>query len=152
MEFILNNKKFLINNKELFINYLLVHAYFNKGYSKYDYDISFDFIEPLFDEEEISFEDIMEGTEELEELIEKEEISFIPSGITIDPEANGSYRITYYDLEFANVKDGEAIPLLIVLNSLLSHDPIITLAQIEEETDHFLEKFRSYSSYDSSSP
>jgi hypothetical protein len=51
-------------------------------------------------------------------------------------------------LEFVNVKVGEAIPLLIALNSLLTYRPIVTLAQIKEELDYFLEKFRSYENDD----
>ena len=45
MEFILNNKKYSINNHELYINYLMVDSYFRQNYSKYDYDIEFDFID-----------------------------------------------------------------------------------------------------------
>ena len=145
MEFILNNKKFSIINHELYINYLMVDAYF-KHYSKYEYDISFDFLNPVLDKEKIEFEDILEGTKLLEELIEKEEISFIPYGLNIEQHINGNFKITYQDLEFVNVNVGEAIPLLIALDSLLNHKPIITLTQIKEELDYFLEKFRSYSS------
>ena len=95
--------------------------------------------------EKIEFKDILEGTKVLEELIEKEQISFIPNGIQIDEHLNGNFRITYQDMEFVNVNVGEAIPLLIALNSLLTYKPIITLMQIKEELDYFLEKFRSYS-------
>ena len=150
MEFILNNKKFSIINHELYINYLMVDAYF-KHYSKsteqnikYEYDISFDFLNPVLDKEKIEFEDILEGTKLLEELIEKEEISFIPYGLNIEQHINGNFKITYQDLEFNNVNVGEAIPLLIALTSLLNAKPIVSLFQIEEELDHFLEKFRTY--------
>lgn len=145
MEFILNNKRYSIINHELYINYLMVDSYFRYDYSKYHYDISFDFIDPLLDKEKIEFKDILEGTEVLEEMIEKEEISFIPSGVRIDEQSNGNFRITYQDLEFANITVGEAIPFLIALNSLVTYKPIVSLFQIEEELNYFLNKFRSYS-------
>lgn len=145
MEFILNNKKYSIIDHELYINYLMVDSYFRDNHSKYEYDITFDFIDPLLEKEKIEFDDILEGTEVLRELIEREEISFIPSGVRIDEHLNGNFRISYQDLEFVNVKVGEAIPLLIALNSLLTYKPIVTLVQIEEELNYFLEKFRSYS-------
>lgn len=145
MEFILNNKKYLIVDHELYINFLMVDSYFRDNYSKYDYDITFDFIDSLLEKEKVEFEDIEEGTQTLMELIEKEQISFIPSGVRIDEHLNGNFKISYQDLEFVNVNVGEAIPLLIALNSLLTYNPIVTLTQIKEELDYFLEKFRSYS-------
>ena len=144
MEFIVNNKKYSIINHELYINYIMVDSYF-KYYSKYDYDIHFDFLKPILIKEKIEFEDILEGTRDLEELIEKNEINFIPSGLKIDEHLNGNFKITYQDLEFINVSVGEAVPLLIALTSLLNHKPIVSLCQIEEELNNFLEKFRSYS-------
>ena len=144
MEFIVNNKKYSIINHELYINYIMVDSYF-KYYSKYDYDIHFDFLKPILSKEKIEFEDILEGTKDLEELIEKNEINFIPSGLKIDEHLNGNFKITYQDLEFINVSVGEAVPLLIALTSLLNHKPIVSLYQIEEELNNFLEKFRSYS-------
>ncbi|MBE6502594.1 MAG: hypothetical protein E7Z79_09190, partial [Methanobrevibacter thaueri] len=74
MEFIVSNKKYSILNHELYINYLMVNEYFRR-YSKYDYDINFDFLNPILSKEHIDFDDILEGTKDLEELIEKEEIS-----------------------------------------------------------------------------
>lgn len=145
MEFILNNKKYSIIDHELFINYLMVDSYFRENQSKYEYGIKFDFITPLLEKEKIEFEDILEGTEVLKELIEKEEINFIPHGLIINEHVNGNFKIIYQDLEFVNVKVGEAIPLLIALNSLLTYKPIVTLTQISEELNYFLEKFRRYS-------
>ena len=55
MEFILDNKKYSLLNHELFINYLMVDNYFRNHYSKYDYDIRFDFVEPLLEKEKIEF-------------------------------------------------------------------------------------------------
>jgi len=145
MEFIVNNKKYSIIDHELFINYLMVDSYFRQNLSKYEYDISFDFITPLLEKEKIEFSDILEGTKVLEELIEREEINFIPYGLRIDEHLNGNFRITYQDLEFSNVAVGEAIPFIITLNSLISYNPIVPMFQIEEELTYFLEKFRSYS-------
>ena len=143
MEFIVANKKYSILNHELYINYLMVNEYFRQ-YSKYDYDIHFDFLNPILAKEKIDFDDILEGTGDLEELIEKGEIDFIPAGLRIDEHINVNFRITYQTLEFTNVNVGEAIPLLIALTSLLNHKPIVSLYQIEEELDCFLEKFRTY--------
>lgn len=143
MEFILNNKKYSIINHELYINYLMVSEYF-RSFSKYDYDIHFDFLEPILAKDKIEFDDILEGTKILEELIEKNEINFLPAGLRIDEHLNGNFMITYQDLEFKNVNVGEAIPLLIALTSLLDAKPIVTLYQIAEELNHFLGKFRKY--------
>lgn len=148
MEFVLNNKRYSIVNHELFINYLMVDSYFRYGYSKYEYDITFDFIDPLLSKEKIEFSDILEGTKVLEELIEKEQINFIPYGLRIDEHLNGNFKISYQDLEFTNVSVGEAIPFSILLNSLLTYKPTLTLSQIEEELDYFLKRFRSYSNND----
>lgn len=144
MEFILNNRKYSIQNHELFINYLMVDSYFRQGYSKYDYDIRFDFIEPILNKEKVEFEDILEGTEVLEELIEKQEINIIPHGLTISQVQDDLFTITYQDLEFEAVRVGEAIPLIIVLSTLLNHKPIVTLSQIEEELNNFIAMFRQY--------
>lgn len=143
MEFIVSNRKYSILNHELFINYLMVDSYFSQ-YSKYDYDIHFEFLDDVLSKEKIDFDDILEGTEVLKDLIEKGEINFIPAGLRIDEHLNGSFMITYQTLEFKNVSVGEAIPLLIALTSLLNYKPIVTLFQIEEELNHFLDKFRSY--------
>ena len=144
MEFILNNKRYGIQNHELYIKYLMLDNYFRKGYSTYDYDIEFDFITPILSKEKIEFEDITDGTKVLEELIEKEQINFIPPGLKIDEHANGNFQITYQDLVFSNIHIGEAIPLLIALNTLLNYKPTLSLFQIEEELNYFISQFRSY--------
>ena len=146
MEFILDNKKYSIINHELFINYLMVDNYFRHGYSKYDYDIAFDFVTPILLKDKVEFEDIMEGTKVLEELMEREKINFISPGLMIDELENSNFKITYQDLIFDDIHVGEAIPLLIALNSLLNYKPILPLTQIKEELDNFIEKFRSYNS------
>lgn len=145
MEFIIKNKKYSIINHELFINYLMVDSYFRQNMSKYEYDITFEFITPILEKEKIDFSDIQEGTKVLEELIEKNQIDFIPTGLIIEEQINGKFEIIYQDLKFSNIDVGEAIPLLIALDSLLKVKPIVTLSQISEELDYFLEKFRSYS-------
>ena len=142
MEFILNNKKYSIINHELFINYLMVDSYF-KQYSKYSYNISFDFLNPILKKEKIEFKDIEKGAEYLEELIKKGEVNFIAPGVSIN-QIKDKFEITYQDLKFKNVSVSEAIPLLIALYSLLNAKPIVVLGQIKEELDYFLEKFRQY--------
>ena len=144
MEFILNNKRYSILNHELYINYLMVDNYFRHHYSKFDYDIEFDFITPILGKDKVDFEDILEGTKELEELIEKEEISFIAPGLRIDETSDNKFDVTYQDLKFTDINVGEAIPLLIALNTLLNYKPIVPLTQIREELDNFIEKFRAY--------
>lgn len=143
MEFIVNNKKYSIINHELFIDYIMVESYF-RDYSKYDYDIHFDFLDSILDREKVVFDDILEETKNFEELIERGEINFIPYGLRIDLLQNRNFRISYQTLQFEDVTVGEAIPLMIALTSLLDHKPIISLYQIEEELDYFLEKFRTY--------
>ena len=144
MEFILNNKKYSILNHELFINYLMDDNYFRHHYSKYDYDIRFDFVTPILNKDKVEFEDILEGTKVLEELIERQKISFPPAGVRIDQISSEEFNISYHDLTFNEIRIGEAIPFLIALNSLVSYKPIVTLDQIKEELDNFIEKFRSY--------
>ena len=143
MEFILNNKKYSILNHELYINYLMVDSYFTE-HAKYDYDIHFDFLDSVLKKEKIEFEDILEGTKELEVLLDKGEINFIPPGLRIDEHLNGNFKVTYQTLEFMNVSVGEAIPLLIALTSLLNAKPTVAMFQIEEELNSFLDKFRKY--------
>lgn len=143
MEFIVSNKKYSIINHELFINYLMVDSYF-RDHALYEYDIHFGFLDSIYEKDKVEFDDILKGTEVLEELIEKNEIDFIPYGLRIDEQINGNFRITYQDLEFRDVSVGEAIPLLIALTSLLNHNPIITLTQIREELDNFLDEFKKY--------
>ena len=144
MEFILNNRKFAIENHELYINYLMVDNYFRHGFSKYDYDIKFDFITPLLNKEKVEFEDILEGTEVMEELLEKQKLNFIPSALEIETHDKINFKIRYQDLEFNNILVGEAIPLIIALSTLLSYKPTLSLFQIEEELENFIEKFRFY--------
>lgn len=143
MEFIVNNRKYAILNHELYIDYIMVESYF-KDYAKFDYDVHFDFLDYVLNREKVTFDDILEGTKDLEKLTEKGEINFTPPGLRIDMHLNENFKITYQTLEFTNVTVGEAIPLLIALTSLLEHKPVISLYQIEEELNHFLGKFRMY--------
>ena len=143
MEFIVGNKKYAILNHELYIDYIMVESYF-RDYSKYDYDIHFDFLDYVLDKQKVVFEDILEGTKHLEDLIERGEIDFTPVGLRIYEEPGETFRITYQTLEFGNITVGEAIPLLIALTALLNHKPVVSLYQIEEELNYFLDKFRKY--------
>lgn len=143
MEFLVNNRKYAILNHELYIDYIMVESYF-KDYAKFDYDVHFDFLDYVLNREKVTFDDILEGTKDLEKLTEKGEINFTPPGLRIDMHLNENFKITYQTLEFTNVTVGEAIPLLIALTSLLEHKPVISLYQIEEELNHFLGKFRMY--------
>ena len=144
MEFISNNRKYAIINHELYIDYLIVDSYFRQGHSKYDYDITFDFIDPLLSKDKVEFADILEGTKLLEELIEKQEVNFIKPDFVISQKANGDFVIYYQDLVFENLKVGEAIPVLICLYTLLDYKPVISLTQINEELENFIECFRKY--------
>lgn len=143
MEFIVNNRKYSILNHELYIDYIMVESYF-KDYSKYDYDIHFDFLDFVLDKKKVDFDDILEGTRYLEDRIEKGEINFTPTGLRIDLQLDRNFTITYQTLEFKDVNVGEAIPLMIALTTLLNYKPVVSLYQIGEELDHFLGKFREY--------
>lgn len=143
MEFVVNNRKYAILNHELYIDYIMVESYF-KDYSKFDYDIHFDFLDYVLEKEKVDFEDILEGTKYLEELIDKGQINFVPPGLRIDMHSNETFTITYQTLEFNDVTVGEAIPLMIALTSLLNYKPVVSLYQIGEELDYFLSKFRKY--------
>ncbi len=143
MEFIVNNRKYSILNHELYIDYIMVESYF-KDYSKYDYDIHFDFLDFVLDKKKVDFDDILEGTRYLEDRIEKGEINFTPTGLRIDLQLDRNFTITYQTLEFKDVNVGEAIPLMIALTTLLNYKPVVSLYQIGEELDYFLGKFREY--------
>lgn len=143
MEFILNSRKYSIQNHELYINYLMVDNYFRNGFSKYDYDIEFDFITPILLKEKVEFDDILEGTEVLEELIERQKINLIPMGLRIDEKEN-LFDISYQDIVFRDIHIGEAIPLIIALYTLLDYKPTLALTQIEEELEYFIIQFRKY--------
>ena len=124
----------------------MVDNYFRFGYSRYDYDIRFDFITPLLLKEKVEFDDILEGTEVLEELIEREKINFLPMGLRIDEDESHNFTITYQDLIFRDIHVGQAIPLLIALSTLLDYKPTLSLTQIEEELEYFIRQFKAYES------
>ena len=144
MEFILNGQKYSIINHELFIDYLLLDSYFRQKHSLYDYDIEFEFINPLLEKDKVTFEDIQKGSELLEELIENGKVNFIKSDFIISHYPNGNFKISYQNLVFEDIAPGEAIPLLIALYTLLDYKPAISLSQIEEELDNFIVQFRKY--------
>lgn len=143
MEFVVNNKKYAILNHELYMDYVMVESYF-KDYSKYDYDIHFEFLDYVLNKKRVVFDDILEGARYLEDYIENGEINFTPPGLRIDENQDSTFKITYQTLEFGNVNVSEAIPLLIALTTLLNYKPVISLYQIEDELNYFLAKFRKY--------
>ena len=147
MEFILDNKKYIISNHELLIDYLIIDQYFRSNYSKYDYDIKFDFITPLLKKDKIEFEDILEQTKVLEELIEKQKINFVDYNFKIKQDIDGKFQISYQNIVLNDINVGEAVPVLILLTSLSKVTPILSLNQIKEEVEFFIEKFRSYGEY-----
>ena len=144
MEFILDNRKYSIIDHELYIDYLIVDSYFRQGHCKYEYDIRFDFLNPILEKDKVEFEDILEGTDVMMELIEKEELTFLKPDFRIHQHVNSNFKVSYHDLDFNNLTVGEAIPVLIALNTLLDAKPVVSLTQIEDEITNFIEKFKSY--------
>lgn len=137
MEFILNNNKYQISDLEVFVDYLLVENYFKDS----KYNISFDFLSDF--DKKLDFEDLKKGAKLIRDL----NITFVNPNFIIKPHKNGNFKITYQSISFENINVGEAIPVLIVLNSLLSYKPAISLDEIKLETDNFIntqrEKFNN---------
>lgn len=137
MEFILNSNKYQISDLEVFVDYLLVENYFKDS----KYNISFDFLSDF--DKKLDFEDLKKGAKLISDL----NITFVNPNFIIKPHTNGSFKITYQSISFDNINVGEAIPVLIVLNSLLSYKPAISLDEIKSETDIFIntqrEKFNN---------
>ena len=132
MEFILNNNKYLISDLEVFVDYLLVDSYFKNT----KYSIHFDFLDEF--NKKLDFDDLKRGAKLIKDL----NITFINPNFQIEPYPNGNFKITYQSISFSNIDVGEAIPLLIVLNSLLSYKPAITLDEIKLEVDKFIKTQR----------
>ena len=128
MEFILNNKKYQISNLEVFVDYLLVNSYFKDT----EYDIHFDFLDEF--DRKLDFNDLKKGAKLIDDL----NIDFINPNFKIEQHLNGNFKISYHSISFANINVGEAIPVLIVLNSLLSYKPAISLDEIKSEVDIFI--------------
>lgn len=128
MEFILNNNKYVISDMEVFIDYLLVQSYFRNS----RYDIHFDFLDDF--NKNLDFDDLKRGAKLIAEL----NVSFTNPNFIIEQHLNGNFRISYQGISFSNVDVGEAIPVLIVLNSLLSYTPAISLDEIKSEVDIFI--------------
>ena len=128
MEFILNNNKYLISDLEVFVDYLLVDSYFKNT----KYSIHFDFLDEF--DKKLDFNDLKRGAKLINDL----NISFINPNFKILPNPKGNFTITYQSISFADINVGEAIPVLIVLNSLLSYKPAITLDEIKLEVDKFI--------------
>ena len=132
MEFILNNNKYLISDLEVFVDYLLVNSYFKST----KYDITFDFLDEF--NKKLDFDDLKRGAKIIKDL----NITFINPNFQIEPYPNGNFKIIYQSISFSNIDVGEAIPVLIVLNSLLSYKPAITLDEIKLEVDKFIKTQR----------
>ncbi|WP_407413251.1 hypothetical protein [Methanobrevibacter sp.] len=130
MDFILNGIKYRISDLEVFISYLFADKYFESS----DYDISFDFLDGF--RKELTFEDLSRGAEIIAEM----NPGFINPNLTI--EAGETFNIGYQSIKFTDLYPGEAISVLIVLNSLIEHKPALTLDEIEGEVDTFIASHR----------
>ena len=132
MEFVLNGIRYQISDMEVFVAYLIVDRYFEDS----DYDIHFDFLDGY--KGDLTFEDLNEGAE----LISNLNVNFLNPIIIIENHANGNFRISYQSISFSNIYVGEAIGVLIALNSLIEYRPAITLDEIKIEVDRFIETQR----------
>ena len=126
MDFILNGIKYRISDLEVFISYLIADKYFESS----DYDISFDFLDGF--RKELTFEDLSRGAEIIAEM----NPNFINPNFTID--GGETFSIEYQSIRFTDLYPGEAISVLIVLNSLIELKPAITLDEIEAELRTFI--------------
>lgn len=132
MEFVLNGIRYQISDMEVFVAYLIVDRYFEDS----DYDIHFDFLDGY--KGDLTFEDLNEGAE----LISNLNVNFLNPNFIIKNHANGNFRISYQSISFSNIYVGEAIGVLIALNSLIEYRPAITLDEIKIEVDRFIETQR----------
>lgn len=132
MEFVLNGIRYQISDMEVFVAYLIVDRYFKDS----DYDIHFDFLDRY--KGNLTFEDLNEGAE----LISNLNVNFLNPNFIIENHANGNFRISYQSISFSNIYVGEAIGVLIALNSLIEYRPAITLDEIKIEVDRFIETQR----------
>ena len=132
MEFVLNGIRYQISDMEVFVAYLIVDRYFKDS----DYDIHFDFLDGY--KGDLTFEDLNEGAE----LISNLNVNFLNLNFIIENHANGNFRISYQSISFSNIYVGEAIGVLIALNSLIEYRPAITLDEIKIEVDRFIETQR----------
>ncbi len=126
MDFILNGIKYRISDLEVFVSYLIADKYFESS----DYDISFDFLDGF--RKELTFEDLSRGAEIIAEM----NPNFINPNFTID--GGETFSIEYQSIRFTDLYPGEAISVLIVLNSLIELKPAITLDEIEAELRTFI--------------
>lgn len=132
MEFVLNGIRYQISDMEVFVAYLIVDRYFEDS----DYDIHFDFLDGY--KGDLTFEDLNEGAE----LISNLNVNFLNPNFIIENHTNGNFRISYQSISFSNIYVGEAIGVLIALNSLIEYRPAITLDEIKIEVDRFIETQR----------
>ena len=128
MEFILNSNRYRISDMEVFVDYLLVESYFRNT----EYDITFDFLKDF--NKKLDFNDLKRGAKMINDL----NVSFINPNLKIAQHSNGNFTISYQGISFDDINVGEAIPVLIVLNSLLEYKPVISLDEIKSEVDIFI--------------
>ena len=126
MDFVLNGIKYQISDLEVFVSYLIADRYFELS----DYDIAFDFLDGF--RKKLTFEDLNRGAE----IIADMNPNFINPNITI--EAAETFNIGYQSIRFTDLYPGEAISVMIVLNSLIELKPAITLDEIELEVENFI--------------
>ena len=132
MDFVLNNIKYQISDLEVFVAYIIVDRYFEDS----QYDIHFDFLDDFG--RELTFEELNEGAE----LISNLNVNFLNPTFMIETQINGNFRISYQSISFSDIYVGEAIGVLIALNSLIEYRPAITLDEIRMEVDRFIETQR----------
>ena len=80
-------------------------------------------------------------------MIEKQKINFVDYNFKIKQDIDGKFQISYQNIVLNDINVGEAVPVLILLTSLSKVTPILSLNQIKEEVEFFIEKFRSYGEY-----
>ena len=132
MDFVLNNIKYQISDLEVFVAYIIVDRYFEDS----QYDIHFDFLDGFG--RELTFEELNEGAE----LISNLNVNFLNPNFIIETQINGNFRISYQSINFSDIYVGEAIGVLIALNSLIEYSPAINLDEIRMEVDRFIETQR----------
>lgn len=132
MEFVLNSIKYQISNLEVFVAYLIVDKYFRNC----QYDIHFDFLDEF--DHDLTFEELTKGADLIEDL----NPNFINPNFIIQNKTDGKFRISYQEISFDDIYAGEAISVLICLNSLIELKPAVTLDEIKQQVDTFIETQR----------
>lgn len=129
MDFVLNNIKYQISDLEVFVAYLVVDRYFRDS----KYDIHFDFLDDF--NHDLTFKELNEGAQLVSDL----NLNFINPNFIIENLINGNFKISYQEISFSDIYVGEAIGVLICLNSLIELKPAVTLDEIKKEVDAFID-------------